>query len=159
MSGRPESGPAAGRPRRCEEKVGSWRCPACSRAFARPHQRHSHSRRTVESHFEGRPESRAVYDALVKGIGAFGPLRVDAVKTSINLIARHHLGGLKVLKDGIRIGFVLGRKLADRRILKASWVGGSKYAHSVKLTSPDEVDEQLLAWLGEAYRLAAGPKS
>jgi hypothetical protein len=66
---------------------------------------------------------------------------------------------LRVLKDGIRIGFVLGRKLADRRILKASWVGGSKYAHSVKLTSPDDVDAQLLAWLGEAYRLAAGPKS
>jgi hypothetical protein len=85
----------------------------------------------------------------------FGPLRVDAVKTSINLIAKHHLGGARVLKNGLQIGFVLGRKLADRRILRSEWVGGSKYAHSVRLTSPGEVDAQLLGWLREAYELAS----
>jgi hypothetical protein len=132
-----------------------WRCPVCGREFAHPNQWHSHAGRPVESHFEGKPEARAIYAELIKRLETFGPLRVDAVKTSINLIARRHLGGARVLKDGLRVGFVLERKLTAPRILRAEWIGGSKYAHSVKLTSPQEIDAQLLAWLKDAYDLAS----
>jgi hypothetical protein len=92
---------------------------------------------------------------LIKELEKFGPLRVDAVRTSINLIAKHHLGGVRALRDGLRVGFVLERKLTDRRILRSEWVGRVRYAHSVRLTSPEEVDAQLLSWLKEAYELAS----
>jgi hypothetical protein len=109
----------------------------------------------VESHFQGRPEARVIFDELIRKLGGFGPLRVDAVKTSVNLIGRRHLGGVRALKDGLRIGFVLERKVSDPRILKSEWVGGSKYGHSVKVTLPQEIDAQLLNWLKEAYDLAS----
>jgi hypothetical protein len=132
-----------------------WRCPVCGREFAHPNQWHSHAGRPVETHFQGRPEARKIYDELIKKLEEFGPLRTDAVKTSINLIARRHLGGVRVQEDGLRVGFVLERKLSDPRILRAEWVGGTKYGHSVKVTSAEELDEQLLGWLKEAYGLAS----
>jgi hypothetical protein len=132
-----------------------WRCPVCGRKFAHPNQRHSHAGRSVGSHFQGKPKAQAVYDQLIRKLEEFGPLRMDAVKTSVNLIAKRHLGGVRALKDGVRIGFVLERKVTGPRVLRSEWVGGSKYAHSVKLTSPAELDAQLLAWLKEAYDLAA----
>jgi hypothetical protein len=127
----------------------------CGREFSHPNQWHSHAGRPVESHFAGRPEAKALFDALTKKLRSFGPLRVDAVKSSVNLIARRHIGGVRVLKDGLRVGFVLERKLASPRVKRAEWIGGSKYAHSVKVTSPGGLDAELLAWLKEAYDLAS----
>ena len=77
-------------------KAGLWRCPVCGREFAHPNQWHSHAGRPIDAHFQGRPEARLIYDELVKKLNEFGPLRTDAVKTSINLIARRHLGGVRV---------------------------------------------------------------
>ncbi len=142
--------------RKASKTSGSlWRCPVCGRRFAKPNQSHSHEGRTIDSHFVDRPEPRKIFDELVRKIEGIGPLRTDAVETSINLIAKHHLGGVRVLKGGLRIGFVLARKLADRRILRAEWVGGPKYAHTIRVDSSQDLDEQLLAWLKEAYGLAS----
>jgi hypothetical protein len=135
--------------------VNLWRCPVCGREFAHPNQWHSHAGRPIGDHFQGRPEARVIYDELIKRLKEFGPLRVDAVKTSINLIARRHLGGVHVQKGGLRIGFVLERKLADPRILRSQWIGGSKYGYSVRVTSPEQIDAPLLGWLREAYELAS----
>jgi hypothetical protein len=132
-----------------------WRCPVCGRKFAKTNQSHSHAGRTIDSHFANRPEAKIIFADLIKKMEGFGPLRADAVETSINLIAKHHLGGVRVLKNGLRIGFVLARKLADPRILKTEWVGGSKYLHSVRVDSSRDLDGPLLAWLKEAYDRAS----
>lgn len=132
-----------------------WRCPVCGRLFSKPNQQHSHLSCNVEAHFKGKPEQIALFDALIARIEDLGPMRVDAVKTSINLIARGHFGGVRVLRGGLRLGFVLLRKLDSPRIVRSQWLGGDKYGHSVKIATSADLDIELLNWLREAYDLAA----
>lgn len=134
---------------------GLWRCPICGRLLSKPNSWHSHLSQSVNAHFEGKPKQKKLFDALLVKLEEFEPMRVDAVKTSINLIAKHHFGGVRVQKDGLRLGFVLHRKLTSPRVIKSEWVGGDKYGHSVKLTRADELDAELMQWLKEAYDQAA----
>ena len=121
-------------------------------------QWHSCVTRTVESHFEGKPEEvRRTFGRLVGELERLGPIRVDAVKSGINIAGRAHFAGARPQMDGLRVGFVLDRQLGDPRILRREWVGGPFYAHSVKLASEAELDGQLLGWLAEAYELKGRP--
>ena len=132
-----------------------WRCPVCGRLLSKPNQWHSHLSQSVDAHFQGKSDQKALFDALLAKLEDFGPVRVDAVKTSINLIANHHFGAVTVLKEGLRLGFVVHRPLASPRILRTEPLGGNKYGYTVKLNNVADIDAELLAWLKEAYDQAA----
>ena len=134
-----------------------WRCSECEREFRLENQWHSCVRRSVEDHFEGKPEEvRRTFVRLVGELERLGPIRVDAVKSGINIAGRAHFAGARPQKDGLRVGFLLGRRLEHPRVLRAEWVGGRVYAHSVKLAREEDLDE-LLGWLAEAYELKGRP--
>src|SRR5947209_10601092 len=82
--------------------------------------------------------NRTVYarssNELCAKLQTFGALRTDAVKSSINLVAKHHFGGVHVLKDGLRVGFILSRPLKHPRILRMEPITATIYAHHVKVT-------------------------
>lgn len=82
-----------------------------------------------------------------------GPFRVDTVKTSINLISKHHFGGITVQKSALRLDFIGDREIGSSRIVRVQKLGPNRVEHSVKLHSPDEFDEKLLDWLRRAYLL------
>ncbi len=129
-----------------------WQCPACKRKFAKRGQWHSCRTASVDSHFKGKPPSiEALFQELRAALSRFGPLRVDAVQSSINFAATSHLGGVRVQKDGLRVGFVLSRPLESGRVIHSLRLGPTTHAHAVKLTSRDELDGELLGWLKEAY--------
>ena len=56
---------------------------------------------------------RRLFDFLIRKLQKTGPLRIDAVKTSINLSSRHHFGGITV-RRGIPALGIPGPK-ADRQ--------------------------------------------
>jgi hypothetical protein len=131
-----------------------WTCPDCGRQFAKQNQWHSCAARTVDDHFQGRDARlRNTYDALVFRLEEFGPVRVDAVQGSINLISRHHFGAVTVQKRALRLEFLLDEEIESPRIVRVQRLGPRRVAHSVKLCAPDEVDEELLGWLRRAYLL------
>jgi hypothetical protein len=47
------------------------------------------------------------------------------------------------------------RKLTSPRIHKTERVSARRFHQEVKLTSPVEVDDELIGWLKEAYALSA----
>jgi len=129
-----------------------WRCPECGREFLARNQWHSCVTRTVESHFEGRPpEVREAFDRLVAELRRLGPIRVEAVKTSINLAGRAHFGSVRPVRDGLNVGFVLPCRLDHPRVLRTEEVTPALFGHRVKVRDAEEIDEQLIAWLAEAY--------
>jgi hypothetical protein len=131
-----------------------WVCPTCGRQFATPKQWHSCLATAVGAHFAGKaPWLRECFDALVAEIERWGPLRVDAVKTSINLAARAHFAGVAVQKEALAVGFVLARKVDDPRIARHEDLGGRWTGHRVRIAKPSDLDAQLLNWLKEAYAL------
>ena len=133
-----------------------WKCPACGRKFAKVRQRHSCGAVSVDSHFRGRDSRfRELFEQLVGELRRFGPLRIDAVKSGINLIPKHHLGGVRVLKNGIRVGFLLARRIPGARMAGIQRVGPSAYVHAVVVRKQEDFDSDLLSWLREAYERAA----
>jgi uncharacterized protein DUF5655 len=131
-----------------------WVCPACGRRFARARQSHSCNPRTVESHFEGKdPSLRGIFDTLVRKLSKTGPLRVDAVQTSIHLISRHHFGGVTVRRDSLRLGFLASKPISSARIAHRLVLGPNRVEHVVVLKDEADVDDELIRWLSDAQRL------
>jgi hypothetical protein len=106
----------------------------------------------VDDHFKNKPEKlRRTFDLILRDLEKIGSVRVDAVKSGINLAGKSHFGGVHVLKDSISVGFLLNRKVVNLRISKVQKITYKIYAHTVNLREPSDVDAELLNWLKEAF--------
>ncbi len=131
-----------------------WRCPTCGRGFAKKNQWHSCLTHSVEDHFRRKdPRLKATYDLLLSRLEEIGPVRTDAVKTSINLIAKYHFTSVTVQRNSVRLGFVSARTIESPRITNSLELGPTKIEHSVRLDGPDDIDDEFLGWLWGAYTL------
>ena len=52
---------------------------------------------------------------------------------------------------GMTLAFGLPRTLTHSRIRKVERIGPSWHVHTIRVTSPEELDDQLLEWLRESY--------
>jgi len=135
-----------------------WACPVCGRRFAKPKQWHSCKVRGLDAHFRGKdPRLRSVFDALRRALERSGPLRVDAVESTINLVSKHHFGGIAVRREYLRVGFIADHEIRDQRISRAQRVAPRRVSHHVMVRSLGDLDAQLLGWLAEAQALQAHP--
>ena len=133
-----------------------WKCPECGREFARANQWHSCTVKGLDEHFRGRdPHLRGVFDELVSKLRKLGPVKVDPVKTSINLTAARHFAGVTVRGTFLRVGFFAPTRIVDPRIVHFERIGPGKFGHSVVVETAADLDAQLLAWLAEAYRMSS----
>jgi hypothetical protein len=111
---------------------------------------------TINSHFEGKdPVVREIYDQLKKAIRRFGPLIEEPKKTSIHIVNKTALAGVATRKGHIVLTIKSDRKLGSPRIFKSEQTSASRFHHEIKLTSPAEVDKELIGWLEDAYELSA----
>jgi len=133
-----------------------WKCPRCGRSFAKKNQWHSCLATSVDRHFAGvDPTVRKTYDTLVSRLNELGQIRIDAVKSSINLVSKYHFGAVSVRPDHFRLGFILDREIEHLRIIRTETVGPNRVGHHVNLSTPEDVNSQLMEWLSRAYRLQA----
>ena len=131
-----------------------WACPNCRRVFSKARQWHSCEVKRLDEHFRGRdPELREIFDELVARLRKLGPVKVDPVKTSINLTARYHLGAVTVRGTFLRLGFLSDRRIQDDRIVHFERLGPAKFGHSVVIESIEDLDDVVMGWLASAYRL------
>ena len=133
-----------------------WSCPVCGRRFAKANQAHSCKSRGIDDHFRGKDwRLKTIFDSLIRQLKRTGPLRIDAVKTTINLISKHHFGGIAIRRDYLRVGFISDHEIRDRRICRAERVGPHRVSHHVLVSSLSDLDAQLLGWLSEAQAMQA----
>jgi hypothetical protein len=101
-----------------------WICPTCRRRFARAKQWHSCKPQPIDVHFVNRdPALRQLFEFLIRRLKKTGPLRIDAVQTSINLISRHHFGGITVRRGYLRLGFLARKRIHNPRIVHHQILG------------------------------------
>jgi hypothetical protein len=111
---------------------------------------------TIGSHFGGKdPVVRKTYDQLLKVIKRFGPIVEESKKTSIHIVNRTALAGVATRKGHVVLTIKSDRMLASPRIHKSEQTSASRFHHEVKLSSPADVDEELIGWLKAAYLLSA----
>jgi hypothetical protein len=100
------------------------------------------------------PKLKKIFDSILRELQRDGPIiRVDAVKSSINLAGKSHFGGIRVLKDSLNIGFILKRRVENPHVTKIQDLGHNTFAHIVNVRELGDVDKELLGWLKEAYSL------
>ena len=133
-----------------------WVCPTCQRRFAKANQAHSCKETSVESHFTGKDARlRDLLDLLLERLKKTGPLRIDSVKSSINLVSRHHFGGVQVRRNYLRVGFLAASAIKDSRIVRRQVVGPRRILHAIILRSTEDLEPKVLEWLVQAQQLQA----
>lgn len=111
---------------------------------------------TVDCHFQGKDVTvRQIYDRLLKATGKFGPVNEEPKKTSIHLMNQTAFAGVATRKSALVLTIKSNRKLSSPRIHKSEQTSANRFHHEVKLTSPAEVDAELVQWLEAAYALSA----
>ena len=111
---------------------------------------------TVNDHFINKDASvRALYDQLVSLVQSFGPIQEDPKKTSIHLNRKSALAGVETRKDYLLLNIKSNHAIKNPRIVKAEQVSAKRFHHKVRISSPNDLDEELKTWLEQAYILSA----
>jgi hypothetical protein len=136
--------------------VARWVCPECGRQFGRTRQGHECSpAMTVEAYFAtGPPHERPVFDAVMAGLAGVGPVHVEPVSVGIFLKRSRTFAELRPMTKWVAVSFALERTLTSSRISRKVYDAGRTKYHIVNVRTPDEVDDELLSWLTEAYDLS-----
>ena len=131
-----------------------WTCPKCNRQFKNTNQDHSCMVIDLKSHFVGKQQNVIdTYKMLQDEVTKFEGIRINPVKNAILFTAKSHFLAIKPKKAWLDIEFVLDEKIEVFPIHKTVQASKIKWAHFIRLELPEEVDEQLLLWIGKAYEV------
>ena len=136
-----------------------WTCPDCERRFGRTGQGHDCApAMSLEEYFSSGPAfERPIYEAVQAHLDTIPgePTYVEPV--SVGLFCKHcsrTFLQLRTMTKWIAVGFVLHRKVDSARFSRKVTGEGSRWYHVVNVRSPEDVDDQLCAWITEAYEAA-----
>ncbi|NNF21833.1 MAG: DUF4287 domain-containing protein [Saprospiraceae bacterium] len=109
----------------------------------------------VINQYKGKESLFPIYEKLLSAIKEFGAdIKVTPKKSSVSLIRKKQFALINpATKTRIDLGLKLvGKDLTER--LENSGPFGSMCTHRVKLSTSEEVDDELIDWLKEAYSKA-----
>jgi hypothetical protein len=113
---------------------------------------------TVDESFRGRPAvQRQIYEALIAYLRELGPVHVDAVKVGVFLKRDRKLAEVRPMARSLALWLALPGRLDHPRVDRSETVGSDRVWHRIKLRTVEDVDDELQAWLTEAYDFAGGP--
>ncbi len=132
-----------------------WTCPKCGRKFVIKNIWHSCSPYTVETFLEGKgPHARALFEKFEAMIAQCGPYEVSPAKTRVAFMERVRFGGVSAISaKGMTIGFALPYSLDNPRIKRIQQPVPTWFVHFLRITSLDQLDDELQEWFTESYRL------
>ncbi len=132
-----------------------WVCPRCEREFGAANQAHTCAPGISVAELLDRhpPWVAEIYSAVIETFRSLGPVHEDAVNVGIFLKAQRKFAEFRPRVRSVLLWIQLPdehRVPAVGRVVPA----GLSYAHSVVLTSPDQVDGDVRTLLELAYDFA-----
>ena len=110
---------------------------------------------TVKEHFDKRaPEVAATYKKILKAARSLGPVREEAKKTSIHLVRKTAFAGVATRKTALILTLKSATDLSSSRIAKREQASANRWHLELRLVAPEEVDQELVTWIKNAYELA-----
>ena len=110
---------------------------------------------SVSQHFENKePVVKSIYVRILQESRKFGKVTEDPKKTSIHLINKSAFAGVTTRKNALILNIKSAAPIKHARIAKSEQLSASRFHQEVKLTSPDEVDADLVGWLKAAYAIS-----
>jgi hypothetical protein len=133
-----------------------WKCPDCGRRFANRNQTHTCGLHTLEEHFVGRPPIVIeTYQALEAAVRDVGEVIVLPEKTRIAFQVRMSFAAAKLRRGWVDAHVVLARRVDNPRFRKVETFSPRNHLHQFRVATPEEVDDEVRAWLREAYAVGA----
>lgn len=131
----------------------TWTCPTCDRRFGRRNQSHECAPAlTVEEYFATGPEfERPVFEVVRAHLETLGPVLVEPVSVGVFFKRSRTFAELRPRTRWVVLSFILPMAVADDRISRRVRISTTRTYHETKLREPVDIDDQVLAWLTEAY--------
>jgi len=131
-----------------------WRCPDCRRQFANRNQSHSCGSYALGPHFAGKGANvREIFDKLLQVAETNGPVTVLPEKTRIAFQVRMSFAAFVIRRNSVDGHVVLARRLEHPRFRRIETFSPRNHLHAFRFESVDEIDDEVAAWLAEAYRV------
>jgi Domain of unknown function (DUF5655) len=99
--------------------------------------------------------NKEVYAALLALLDRLGPYEVENKKSSLHITRGRAFLGVHPRAVGLLVNIVLTGPLGSPRVRQAEQVSVNRCHNEVVVSSPTDVDDELAAWIAEAYALAA----
>ena len=117
--------------------------------------------------FDGKPEERALYEALLDRIAALGAFSAVVHKTQISLKNRRVFACVSMLRvlpkkqlppHFLVLTLGLPYPLGSPRIAAKTEAQPGRWTHHIVLSGAEELDAELLDWLRQAYEFGSRTK-
>jgi hypothetical protein len=109
---------------------------------------------TVDEYFSTGPDfERPIFDAVMAHLDGVGPVYVEPVSVGIFLKGTRTFAELRPKSTWVALSMSLLRPVSHPRIGPKVQRWGGRYYNVFNLRSPADFDDQIRAWLTEAYLL------
>ena len=134
-------------------------CPKCGARFVTKNMWHSCGPWTLEKLLEGKaPKARMFFDTFVNLARRCGPFQFAPTKTAVYFMVRVRFAQVhRVSERGMTFGFWLRRRIDSPRFSRVEYIPRNNWIYTVRITTVEELDEDALGWICEAYKVGEGP--
>jgi len=111
----------------------------------------------IDGQYADRPQLRPILDAVLAALPALGPVTVQARGTYVSLVTPRRTFAVvqATTKSRVDLGLRLASARPEGRLREAKNVGQATVR--IPLSTPGEVDEEVLGWLRRAYEENTAP--
>lgn len=102
------------------------------------------------------PRVRMVYEKLLSSLAKAGPVKAETKKSSIHLVRETSFAGVHPKKTWLDLTIRSDKPIKSKRVRSQEQVSKNRWHQDVRLTSPTDVDGEVVGWLKKAYALASG---
>jgi hypothetical protein len=109
----------------------------------------------VELFMQGKgPEAWAYWDKLQEIVGNCGPYTIVANKTRLAFMVRARFAGMgAVSEQGMSFSFLMKERIESPRFSKVEYYGRRDWGYHVRVTSLDDLDDEVQGWLRRSYEV------
>ena len=133
-----------------------WRCPKCGKKFVTKNLSHSCRVHDLEPLFARRdPKVLRMYRKFVHMVKACGPVIIEPRSNEIVFLVRVRTIAFTPFKSFAQLRLAFPRPRRHRRFVKTFTYYSRFHAHWIEIRDPSELDDQVQAWIQEAYALSA----
>ncbi|MCL4506923.1 MAG: DUF5655 domain-containing protein [Chloroflexi bacterium] len=109
--------------------------------------------------YTSNPEVASMYEFLLNQMRVkLGPFDQEYKKTSIHVVTSRAFLGIHFMKNDLRLNIVLDHIIDSERLYRCEQVSKRRFHNVVRLSDLTEIDDELLGWIEEAYRMTVEKK-
>jgi hypothetical protein len=107
---------------------------------------------TLEEYFSTGPEwERPIFEAVMAHLSTLGPVHVEPVSVGIFVKKAGSFVELRPMSRWVAMSFMVPRRIQHPKISRTPISSGGLTFHVVNLRRPEDVDDDVKAWLTESY--------